>query len=105
MGQFFFKAGLWVSKAFKPFFKNVHPGQAVGILGTGWTLGGIWDSITGLFSDTANQGAVNEDDEMTLMEQLEQALKSAGTAVTTAGFLFVVLVAVLGWKQFKKAVK
>ena len=74
-------------------------------MGTGFTLAGMWDYVTGLFSDTANQGQVNEEEELTLMEQLEKALAQAGTAVQTAGFLFVVLIGVLGWKAFKKSVR
>ena len=102
MGKFFFQAGLWVTRTVGGFFKGVPASQAAGILGTGMTLQGAWDWISGLFSDTANEGSTDNENDLTVFEQLQEALKQAGTAVAVAGFLFVVLVVVVGMKYIKK---
>lgn len=103
--NFLFKAGAAAIKLFGRFFKGVPPAQAAGIFGSGLTLGGVWDSISGWFSNTANTGQVNPDDEQGVWGTLTEAWEKAGQAVQVAGFLFVTLVLVLGWKSFKKVLK
>lgn len=95
-----FTLGAFVLKTFGRFFKGVPPSQAVGILGTGATLGGLWNTVTGWFGNSVDQGA--DTGSGGVMGTIEEALEKASTAVQIAGALFAILVGVLIYNRRKK---
>lgn len=103
MGNFIFRAGAYAVKLLGGFFKGVPPGQAAGLIGGGITIGGLWDTVTGWFDDSVNTGT--DQGSQGVMGTIEEAWSKATTAVQVAGFLFVSLVLVLGYKSFKRALK
>lgn len=100
MGRALFTVGAFVLKTFGRFFKGVPTSQAVGILGTGATLGGIWQTVTGWFGNSVDQGA--DTGSGGVMGTIEDALAKASTAVQIAGALFAILVGVVIYKYRKK---